>query len=615
MTTQQAPLNSLLNSSADKTDDYSRPCLMITWSLGEHFGGMTAMCLKRASYFQRLGTPSAVVTFDPNPAFHRLVGSAVTNGRLSADVSVINLHEFYTENEPPKSARHFSPTDTSVIDWRKKTTTHKESDHSIFWIDYTDSDSDEVPLTRREYFRPDGSIYLVDCNMADGNDPRKRKRVLQLFRHDQTVGVEFSSAAQLYRYWLSCLVGSRDVDVIVDSKYSAGFLWNWNHPGMAKTVILHSTHIQAGEDPQTGAISPSHQTIADHRDSWDQIVFLTNRQREAFNLRFCDNSNTASVSNPVDGPTDFPENDLRESKKVVIVGRLTQNKSVDAAIDVIDTLNHAGIGATLHIIGDGQQREALEKSVEQRDLSPYVKFVGHSSQITSELQSANVALLCSRYEGQSLALLEAMAHGCVPVSFDVNFGPAEVISHKKTGFLVEDRSIEKMAQYVGDLLTDAALRNKMSRAAFDAAQKFRSPAIYREWKSVLESARSRSETRRLLEEGKTRLHSMAYVGEGQFCVTVDSFQLPTDTQVRLVLRTRGAVAEDAVTTLDAVDSGEGTWTFTVTSQDRQRHVSGLPLDLFCQLQLKGVHRTERLGTKEFEGPHPEFTKYGGLSLR
>lgn len=613
MMTDPSPLKSLLNSSSVGTLAQTRPCLMITWSIEENFGGMTAMCLKRASLFQREGTPSMVVTFDANPAFRRLIDSVIFKGRLAGDVPVANFHEFYAENEPPQPAAGFTPTETNSVAWRRKSEVSREIDGSTLWVDY--EGYGEPSAARREYYRPDGTLYLLDCSFPTEDGRRTKHRILQLVRRDQTTAIEFPSAAKLYRYWLSHLIGALEVDVIVDSKFSASFLWAWKHPGATKTAILHNTHVISGEDPLMGTIASAHKPIIEHREDWDRLVVLTSSQLDVFTRRFGNEGNVIALGNPVDGPSALPDWDSQLSNKVVIIGRLAKYKRANLAVDVMDRLIRSGIDATLHIVGGGEHREALEEYVKSLGLGCHVVFAGYSDQVSSELRTARVALLCSRFEGQSLALLEAQAHGCVPVSFDVNFGPSDVIENGETGFLVPDEDLAEMTLKVSRLLTDDRLHRRMSDAAFDSAQKFRSPVIYREWQSVLAAARRRHETRSQLEEGQARLQSMTYVGDGRFSLTVDSINLPTDTQAQLVLRTRGEDKHDAVTTLDAVEVTERAWTFTVTSSDRQRHASGLPVDLSCHLRSKGVQRTERLGTKGFQGPHPVFTKDGGLSLR
>src|SRR6185312_11467426 len=173
--------------------------------------------------------------------------------------------------------------------------------------------------SKREYHRRNGSVYLVDATLPAPHDPDQTVRTLQLLAADGTVQYEFTSAARLYRHWLTELVDRSNADVIIDSKFSAGFLFAWQHPTALKFVNFHSTHVAAGQDTLTGKLSPAHRKIIDNRDAWDGITFLTESQRTAFARRFGDGSNTVVISNPVDGPDTLPAFEDRDPGTVVHV--------------------------------------------------------------------------------------------------------------------------------------------------------------------------------------------------------------------------------------------------------------------------------------------------------
>ena len=51
-------------------------------------------------------------------------------------------------------------------------------------------------------------------------------------------------------------------------------------------------------------------------------------------------------------------------------------------------------------------------------------------------------LLTSRMEGLPLVLLEAMSVGCIPIAYDMPYGPADIIVDGVNGYLVEAGDIE-----------------------------------------------------------------------------------------------------------------------------------------------------------------------------
>ncbi len=99
---------------------------------------------------------------------------------------------------------------------------------------------------------------------------------------------------------------------------------------------------------------------------------------------------------------------------VMCVGRLCRQKGQDIALDAWDRVHSRFPDATLVFVGDGPDRAALEA----RSL-PSVRFVGSTSLVAEWLSVADVVIAPSRWEGQSLVLLEALSSGASVVASDV----------------------------------------------------------------------------------------------------------------------------------------------------------------------------------------------------
>jgi glycosyltransferase involved in cell wall biosynthesis len=98
----------------------------------------------------------------------------------------------------------------------------------------------------------------------------------------------------------------------------------------------------------------------------------------------------------------------------LFVGRLVPLKGVSR---LLDAWNQDPPGdRQLLIVGDGPEREALEAVAAPR---PDIQFAGHQEDIAEYLCAADVFVLPSTREGQSIALLEAMASGTCVVASDI----------------------------------------------------------------------------------------------------------------------------------------------------------------------------------------------------
>ena len=65
-----------------------------------------------------------------------------------------------------------------------------------------------------------------------------------------------------------------------------------------------------------------------------------------------------------------------------------------------------------------------------------VRLHGHDPHARNHFARSSFSLLTSRTEGQSLTIVESMAHGCIPIAYDIDYGPSDIITDGVDGFLV-----------------------------------------------------------------------------------------------------------------------------------------------------------------------------------
>ena len=84
-----------------------------------------------------------------------------------------------------------------------------------------------------------------------------------------------------------------------------------------------------------------------------------------------------------------------------------------------------------------------------------------------------------------MVLLEGKAHGLPLVSFDIMTGPSDIIDDGINGYLVAPFDTDAMARKLETLMTDHALRLKMSENAAVGMEKFSEETILRAWETLL----------------------------------------------------------------------------------------------------------------------------------
>lgn len=173
--------------------------------------------------------------------------------------------------------------------------------------------------------------------------------------------------------------------------------------------------------------------------------------------------------------------------QIVAMGRLSAQKGFDLLLEAFSSIAPAHPDWNLTIVGEGPERKPLEDLVQQRDLTNRVDLCGWRDDPSRLLSDSQVFVLSSRYEGFPNALLEAMACGVVPVAFDCESGPREIIRHNIDGLLVPAEDVDRLAQALASVLSDAGRRQQLATAAQEVNERFSVEAFFRRWNELLDS--------------------------------------------------------------------------------------------------------------------------------
>jgi glycosyltransferase involved in cell wall biosynthesis len=149
--------------------------------------------------------------------------------------------------------------------------------------------------------------------------------------------------------------------------------------------------------------------------------------------------------------------------RLCYVGRLDRAKGVLDLPEIDRRLAAQGVAVRWTIAGAGPDADALRTGLGDER----TRFAGALSPEATRalLPEQDVLVLPSRGEGLSLALLEAMAAGVVPVASDLPSGMREVIDPDATGLLAQPEHPEDFAAAIARLDRDRDLLERLSRAA------------------------------------------------------------------------------------------------------------------------------------------------------
>lgn len=159
--------------------------------------------------------------------------------------------------------------------------------------------------------------------------------------------------------------------------------------------------------------------------------------------------------------------------------RLEPRKNIRAAVLAAVQCRDAGLPFRLVICGRGPEEKAIAKLVEEHGLGDRVELAGYVDQPRAQhlYESADIflhpqiAMENGRdFEGFGIAIADAMYCGQAVIAGS-DGGPSELVTHGRTGLLVEGSDGEAVASALFRLLADASLRQRMGQAAADHARR------------------------------------------------------------------------------------------------------------------------------------------------
>ncbi|MEE2699740.1 MAG: N-acetyl-alpha-D-glucosaminyl L-malate synthase BshA [Bacteroidota bacterium] len=189
------------------------------------------------------------------------------------------------------------------------------------------------------------------------------------------------------------------------------------------------------------------------------------------------------VPNFIDSTLYYHEQDeiLRKSfaannEKIIIhISNFRKVKRVQDVLRVFAKIKDV-VPSKLLLIGDGPERLKMEQLCRNLDLCDSVRFIGKLKVVEKVLSVSDLFLLPSTTESFGLVALEAMASKAVVISSNTG-GLPEVNINNETGYLLDVKDIDAMAEKAILLLKDAALLDTFKQNAFKHAMEFDLPNI------------------------------------------------------------------------------------------------------------------------------------------
>lgn len=178
-----------------------------------------------------------------------------------------------------------------------------------------------------------------------------------------------------------------------------------------------------------------------------------------------------------------------QNKQLISVGRLDKIKGFDDLIDIFYIFQKKHPDWTLHIVGDGSEKENLQNKINELNLNNKVILCGNklSAELEKEYLNSSLFLMTSFSESFGLVLVEAASYGLPLIAFDSAQGAKEIIENNKNGFLIPDRDKSKFVSKINELISDDVKMQSLSLSASNSIKKFSKEVVYEEWNNFIKN--------------------------------------------------------------------------------------------------------------------------------
>jgi glycosyltransferase involved in cell wall biosynthesis len=159
--------------------------------------------------------------------------------------------------------------------------------------------------------------------------------------------------------------------------------------------------------------------------------------------------------------------------RLLYVGRFNVFKNVETLIEAVGVLSQMEVGEfEMDLVGEGEQRPALERMVSELGLTRRISFVGWVARerIADYYRGADVFVTATTWEGMPNTVLEAMACG-LPIVGTQASGLCELVHDDLNGYLVPINDPTALAQALAGLINNGYERRRMGRQSRRLAER------------------------------------------------------------------------------------------------------------------------------------------------
>lgn len=224
-----------------------------------------------------------------------------------------------------------------------------------------------------------------------------------------------------------------------------------------------------------------------HKNTYG-IVAITNKINDLVYDKY-GFTNLSVISNPIlfdDIKRQSQETIDLNFEFIVCAGRMNDDiKQFDKLIVAYSNSILPQKNIKLLLLGDGSNKKRFQELAKSLKMEDNILFKGHVKNPYSYFRKANFLVLCSKYEGLPMVILESLASGTPVIAFDCTSGPSEIVIDRNNGLLIENQNFDKLIEGMNEMISNEVLYNYCKNNSIESIKKFSVENIGNQWLEYL----------------------------------------------------------------------------------------------------------------------------------
>lgn len=445
-------------------------------TLAEKRGGLVKAAIRKANLLSQLKDHEIVLlVLSYQKHLEEVVRTMKMEGKLNEKIDVINVIQFLNPNPPKKSK-------TLKIDEKKLVKIRDGKNYRFYdngtYVRFKSINKEKKRIEFIDHYKKGRKRYLREefdftghlaryVEFGNKNTPtmhrhvdKNKKCFLSIWIDEEseewvraidfTTGKEYKGMSSFYIDVISKILSNYENPIIFslfseslknipEEGKNLDYIISNLDPSIKKIASLHNTHLEAPYDNKYNILDEFEDLFKNQ--SFDEIVVLTQQQKEDIESVFA--RDIKVIPNYYD--FNLHQEDVeRDFNRIIMISRIDKKKRVDVALDIMKILSKKDPDMYLDFYGFGyndEYEECVFSKFEEYDLKNF-NFKGFSPNIEKKLLGSGMSILTSDTEAFPLTIMESISHNVPCISFDIKYGPQNMIIPGKNGFLIEKNNLE-----------------------------------------------------------------------------------------------------------------------------------------------------------------------------